>query len=280
VLAGESPYQAVLPLGEYPFNTPFYYPFPAALAALPFSWIHLTLAGALFFGLGAGLLAYALLREEGFRLPLFFSTPFLVAAAVAQWSPLVMAAGLLLPLAWLLACKPNIGIPLFLSRPSKLGGIAMLLFFLISLAVRPLWPVEWLRVVNAPSFHQAPVWVNPAGWLLLLAILRYSTRAGRLLLLLALMPQSLWFYDQLMLWLIPRSRGESWLLTLASWLAYGLWRLQVGWDAPVNAARNPGLIILFFLYFPALAMVLLPDDFLFRAYNRGKRLLKIKEESR
>jgi hypothetical protein len=134
--------------------------------------------------------------------------------------------------------------------------------------------------MSAPSFHQAPVWVHPAGWLLLLAILRSSTKPGRLLLFLALMPQSLWFYDQLMLWLLPRSRGESWLLTISSWLAYGLWRLQVGWDAPVNAARNPGLYILFFLYMPALAMVLFPQDFLLRAYNKGKRLFSVKKESK
>lgn len=260
----------VQPLGNYPFNTPFYYPLTAGLAALPFSWMIPQLAGASFFGFGSALLAYVVLRDGSYRLPLFISTPFLVSAALAQWSPLMLAASFLPAFSWLLACKPNIGIPLFISRPSKVGMVGGAAFLLLSVFVRYNWPAEWLAVIISPSFHQAPVRINPAGWLLLLSLLKIGTPGGRFLFVMALMPQSFWFYDQLVLWVLPRNRYESWLLTLASWLAYGLWRLNFGWGSPVSGATNPGIYILVLLYLPALAMVLLPEDFVVRAYNKVK----------
>jgi predicted membrane protein len=275
LFAGKDPYQVVQPLGDYPFNAPFFYPLTAALAALPFSWMPPELAGAVFFGLGSALLAHAVLQSGSHRLPLFISTPFLVSAALAQWSPLILAAGLLPAFSWLLACKPNTGIPMFISRPTKGKAVAIAGFLLLSLGIRFTWPVEWLAIVNAPSFHQAPIWTNPAGWVLLLSLLRIATAGGRLLFFMALLPQSLWFYDQLVLWALPRNRHEGWLLTVLSWLAYGLWRLNAGWAAPASGENNPGNYILFFIYLPALAMVLLPEDFAVQAYNilKGGRIM-------
>ncbi|MBE0699732.1 MAG: hypothetical protein IH586_22630, partial [Anaerolineaceae bacterium] len=270
LIACEDPYQMVHLLGNYPFDAPFFYPLTAALAALPFAWMLPELAGALFFGLGAGLLAFAVFQSGSHRLPLFLSTPFLVSAALAQWSPLILAAGLLPGLAWLLACKPNIGIPLFFSHPTRGKSVAIAVFLLLSLGINFSWPVEWLAVFNDPSFHQAPIWTNPAGWMLLLSLMRITTAGGRLLFFMALLPQSLWFYDQLVLWALPRNRYESWLLTISSWLAYGLWRLSFGWGTPVSGETNPGSLILFFLYLPSLGMVLLPEDFAFQAYNIRK----------
>ena len=78
--------------------------------------------------------------------------------------------------------------------------------------------------------------------------------AGRLLLAMSLIPQQLFFYDQLPLWLVPRTRKESVLLTASSQLAMVLWWLlrEVG-DSAIRSAY-PYVIAL--LYLPALAILL------------------------
>jgi hypothetical protein len=257
--AGNNPYETVRRLGSYPFNTPFFYPLPAALAALPLAWLPPQLAGAMFFGVSSGLLAYAVTREDGRYLPLFLSAPFLVALALAQWSPLMLAACFLPALGWLLACKPNLGIPVLISRPTWRALVSLAVFGLISLAVRPTWLLDWRTVISGPSFHIAPFLVFPAGWLLLLAAARWREPGGRLLLAMALLPQSMWFYDQLILWALPRSLAQSWLLTISSWLAYLLWWLESDGNQPVSGQTNPGKYIILFIYLPALLMTLFPN---------------------
>jgi hypothetical protein len=270
LLAGVSPYQVIQPIGEYPFNAPFYYPLTAALAAFPFAWLPGVLAGGAFFGVGAGLLAYAILREGCDPLPIFLSAPFLVAVALAQWSPLLLAAYYLSPsLSWLLACKPNLGIPLFFASPSWRRLIPILLFGLASLAVRPTWLFEWQNVFTQPSFHRSPLFVLPWGALLLVSAIRWRRPEGRLLFLMAMFPQSLWFTDQLVLWAIPRTRASSWALTAGSWLAYFLWRMEAGGMPPISGADNPGRYIVLLMYLPALLMVLLPDASLVKKWLPG-----------
>jgi hypothetical protein len=103
------------PSGEYPYQTYFYYPLPAALAALPFAGLPPYPAGALFFGLSSGLLAFAISKDGWRGMHIFLGAPYWVALAVAQWSPLMIAAALLPGMEALLLCKPNIGLPGFIS---------------------------------------------------------------------------------------------------------------------------------------------------------------------
>jgi hypothetical protein len=56
----------------------------------------------------------------------------------------------------------------------------------------------------------------PLGPALLLGLLRWRRREARLLVVLACLPQLLMFYDQLLLWAIPRTAREMLVLTLAS----------------------------------------------------------------
>lgn len=266
---GADPYKTIRPLGLYPFNAPFYYPLTAALAALPFAWFSPVLAGALFFAVGSGLLAYALLKDEQFRMPLFISSPFLVSAAVAQWPPLLLAASLLPSFAWLLACKPNVGIPLFFLRPSWRGAVTITAFLLVSLVVQTDWVAGWLGAIGGPSFHIAPLFSMPLGGLLLFSVMRVSRPGGRLLLLMALMPQSMWFHDQLPLWLLARNRFETWLLTFSSWLAYIFYRLESGWSTPISGQFHPGIYVIGFIYLPALSLVLLPKELTWQSIVSG-----------
>lgn len=258
LLAGENPYHTIQPTGAYPYQAHFYHPLTAALVALPFALLPPIPAGALFFGLSAGLLAYAITQDGWQRLPLFLSAPFGVALAVAQWTPLLAAAALLPGLEWLLACKPNLGAALFLYHPSRRALLGPVVFGLLSLLLLPTWPLDWLYVIARLQGHGLPVLLLPFGPLLLLAGLRWRTPQGRLLLGLSLLPQLLFFYDQLPLWLLPR----TWKLSLAyaglSWLGYFAWRRLGGMGlAGGEVTIQPAQIVMGFIYLPALGYLLL-----------------------
>jgi hypothetical protein len=258
LLQGENPYTVIQPSGEYPFQTYFYYPLPAALVALPFAGLPPYIAGALFFGLSSGLLAFAVSKDGWSGLHIFLGAPYWVALAVAQWSPLLMAATLLPGLEALLACKPNIGLPGLIYRPSWRGLAGILAILGLSLLVLPTWPLDWLQVTRGLEGHLPAALILPFGPLLLLAGLRWRTPTGRLLLSLAVVPQLLFFYDQLLLWLIPASLAQGLALSGLSWVAYFAWRLT-GLDPQTGAIlTQPTQLILALVYLPALGMLLWP----------------------
>jgi hypothetical protein len=94
-LHGLDPY-AVTPSGApYFVNDRFFYPFPSVLVVVPFAPFALPVAGALFFAVSSGLLAFAVSRDGYARLTLFLSFPYVMAASLGQWAPLIMAAVLL-----------------------------------------------------------------------------------------------------------------------------------------------------------------------------------------
>ena len=98
-----------------------------------------------------------------------------------QWSPIIAASAffpLLLPVTM---AKPQIGLPVFLTRLSRRGLLACVAVALLSLAVMPNWPLLWLRQTGNYE-HFIPLLVLP-GPLLLLALLRYRERDAWLLLL-------------------------------------------------------------------------------------------------
>jgi hypothetical protein len=192
-------------------------------------------------------------------MPLFLSAPYFVAAAVAQWSPLLTAAALSPWLEWLLVCKPNIGAALYLYHPTWRGLILMAIFLVMGFAVLPTWLFDWLGVARGLEGHPPPVLILPLGLLLLLAVLRWRQPGARLLLGLSLLPQLLFFYDQLPLWLIPRTFKASLAYSVLSWVAYFTWRMQ-GIDPQTGEILNqPTAYILGLIFLPALAMVLWPE---------------------
>ena len=219
----------------------------------PFAWLPLPLAGAVFMGLSAGLAAWGIARTGAERLPLFLSAPFLMALSLGQWSPLLVAAALIPAVGAIVCAKPNIGLPVFVARPSWQAVLGALLLVAISLAVMPRWPLEWLANVTNRQEKFIPL-LRPGGFLLLAALLGWRRPEGRLLAVMSVVPQALFFYDQLLLGLVPRTLRQSLLLSLwggAVFLAW--WRVVARGD--INYVQQ-AVPYAYSLYFPALAILL------------------------
>jgi hypothetical protein len=132
--------------------------------------------GVVFVGVRA-LLALALSRRAWYPLLLLASGPVVHAVNVGQWSPLVTAGSMLPGLGWLLACKPNIGLSLWLGSPDRATarrlalGVAAALA--VSLLVLPGWP--GLSFLEQPHLSLTP---RPFGSVLLAAV-RWRDPAAR-----------------------------------------------------------------------------------------------------
>src|SRR5215471_16179856 len=232
-----------------PYDSPGQlYPLPALFFGFPFVYLRQEIASGIFFGISSGLMAFALTRDGFHRLLVFLAYPYWAALLAVQWSPLIFASALL---PWLLAAtmaKPQIGIPVFLTHNSRRGLWACIAVGLLSLIVMPGWPLAWFRHFGEYE-RFIPLLVLP-GPLLALAALRYRDRDARLLFLMAVMPQR-WFYDMLILWLIPKSRREILFTVLFSW-APGILR----WYHMPHSYTEVGRWSVVFIYLPMLGVIM------------------------
>ena len=256
-LDGQNPY-AVMdgpPGSAAPYDQPLFYPFTTILLLLPLAWLKTTIATAAFFGLSSAALAYCITRDGLWRIHVFASAPFVFAATLGQFSPLLMLMAFTPWAGFLAAMKPNIGLALFVRRPSVHAVVGSLVFLGVSLLVFPGWPAQWIESLRRSvddATHRAPV-LQMGGFVLLLAAVAWRRAAGRLLLVMSLVPQALLFYDQLPLWLIPRTRGESIFLTATSQLGMVLWYLSL--DATDNVILAAYPYVVPFLFLPALGIL-------------------------
>lgn len=235
---------------ENPYDTPLeQYPLTAALFGLPFLHVSGEIAAGIFWGLSSALLAFGLTRSGYTRLLIFLAYPYWAGILTVQWSPLI-AASAFFP--WLLPAtmaKPQVGLPVFLTRFSRLGFWVCAGVAVASLAVMPNWPMAWWRQAGNYQYF-IPLLVLP-GPLILAALWRYRDRDSLLLVLSALMPQR-WFFDTFTLWLIPQSRREIVWTVFFSW-GTGIWR----WYRIPHTSTEVGRATVLFLYLPMLAVVLL-----------------------
>lgn len=251
LLNGQSPYDVIPAIDPARFTTPFFYPLTAAIVTIPFAPLPYAFAGALFVALSSGLLAFGVAREGAHhRLWLFASASFVVSASSGTWSIASAAAVMLPALGFVLAAKPNLGVATFLLRPSRWHVAGALLLTALSLALRPTWPMEWLRGLGGVQDRVIPIF-TPVGPVLLLALTRWRRREAQLLLGYACVPQAPWFYDQLVLWLIPATALESMHYTVISQVGLVLWLATraVGW-------AHGGWALAALLYLPPLVMIL------------------------
>jgi hypothetical protein len=260
LLAGENPYLAIQPTGgPYPFNDTFNYPIFAALAAIPFTGLDMLTAGAAFFGLGSALMAYGILKHRPQAWPVFLSPSFYISAWAVQWAPWIFAAALLLPVQWLTLVKPNLGIPALLFRTSRRVILILLALVLVSLLAYPQWLPGFLENALGAERYQPPFTVY-FGLLLVLSVLKVRTPEGRVLLSLSMMPQLLYFYDQLLVWLVPKTAKQAALLSGMGWFGYILLQRSCSIVPDPNCVYVfAGPFIIWTIYYPALAMLLWPE---------------------
>jgi hypothetical protein len=236
--------------GQNPYDTSFeQYPLPAALLALPFLRTPPEIAAGLFYGISSTLLAFGLTRENYGRLRVFLAYPYWAGLLVAQWSTIIAASAFFPALLPVTMMKPQVGLPVFLTRLSRRGILACVIVAALSIAVLPQWPLLWLRQTQYYE-HFIPLFVFP-GPLLLFALFRYRDRDAWLLLFSSLLPQR-WFFDSFTLWLIPKSRRELVWTAFFSW-GTGIWR----WYHQPVSFTEVGRASVLFLYLPMLAVVLL-----------------------
>jgi hypothetical protein len=251
LLDGGNPYTDIEFRSTYPYNFLFYYPLPAVITAIPFTIINSPyLAGAIFFGFSSALMAYALLARDHWKfLPVFCSSAFFISASVAQWTPLIFGATLLPALSFLLACKPNLGTAGFFYSPSVKKLLLIGLTLAVSFIVFPSWFGFWFSNLRQSGSHIPPFLVLPLGPLLLTSAFFWRKPAGRLLFAMSIVPLVPWFYDPLLLWLVPGTLLTSFVLSGISWFAYLVWTENL-FHLPVtgifvNLIYIPVLIILF-----------------------------------
>jgi hypothetical protein len=202
--------------------------------------------------------------EHGFPpLLALASTCFANAVYNAQWSPLLAAAFVILPLNLFAVAKPTIGLALFVARPTRWalwGGIALLA---LSFVLQPAWVGAWRAALNDTSlvggggFPYRPPASLPGGLIVLLALLRWRRPEARLLVALACVPQTLLPYEAVYLFLIPRGAFQAGIMLVASYVVSFWW---VSFEyADVDLATFINIYaagIVAFLYSPATIMVL------------------------
>ena len=242
LLAGRDPYAYAFNISAIP------YPLTTALIGIPFSIFSDRFGSAFFFGISSGLLAYGLTKDCYWKLLLFLSPAYWQCLVSIQFVPLILAVPLLPYLLPLTLIKPQVGLPLALqTRWSKTTVWLTLLLLLLTFVIYPSWPFRWKSQIGSYSGF-IPL-LTIFGPLLLLSIYRWHSKRARVFLLLSIFPQQIFFYDQLLLWLLPETRREMLLLNLVSWpaffLAYKFGFLQYG---PIFSV--------IFMYIPMLIMIL------------------------
>lgn len=272
---GVNPYGFVEYHGERIYGgQPQLYPLPTLWLVSLAAWLPAHVAGGIVFGTGTAALTYAITRDGLWRLHFLLSGPYVVALSLGQFVPFVMVAALVPALGFLSLLKPSIGLAALARHMSLRAGLACAIVLAVSVATPPSWFVHWLRGGSASIQHVAPVTLLWGGPLLLLAALRWRAPSGRMLLAMAVVPQSMFFYDLLMLWLIPRTRRESLVLTLTSSVGVVAWITWSAWTGePYYFLAQPFAMLS--CYLPALAILLRqPSEAVLPAWGREWRTIR------
>lgn len=242
-------------------DRPLWYPLPAVLLLLPLTPLPDRIAMTVFMGLSACILAYNLTKHRWGDLLVCASAPFFWACLYGQWGPLALVAALSTTAAPLSLCKPSLGLASFAYHPTKRGAILIGIVMLLSLIVAPTWPWD-LQANLTQAFHLPPIWYPYGGLILLAAGAFWRQPAGRLLFVMACVPQNYWFYDQVALGLVPPTTRQRLVWVLCSWGAVAGYISTGGrisaWDWTMWG-----------LYFPALGFLVGP--WLYQYYHKRRQ---------
>jgi hypothetical protein len=250
--------------GENPYSTGSYYPLPAFITAVPFTYFASDVATALFSGITSAILAWVVTRTSYERLPIFLSASFAHGAVQGQSSMLLAAAVFAPSLSAVGAIKPNIGLAILAYRPTWRAALAMLAFAAVGLLIMPDWPKHWLATFGGTptagtAIHSSPL-KSPGGIIALLALLRWRRPEARLLATMAVVPQSPFVYEVLPLFAVAKTRFQCYALVIGTDLALAYYALAPKKDM-VAFFHNNGIAVFVCVYLPALILVLKgPND--------------------
>ncbi|MEO8193385.1 MAG: hypothetical protein ABI681_06010 [Gemmatimonadales bacterium] len=254
---GQNPYDLIGPGMQIQSRWPALYPATAYVLALPFTLIGEKWASVLFVGVSSFLLVFGATRDSWHRLPMFASVPFLTGIILGQLSVIITAV-LFLPWLAVISCaKPQIALPMIITSKQRIliaavGGAVVLG---ISLIMLPGWPQQWLGFVRHTPQFRPPI-VNFGGFLILLILLRWRRPETWIIATMAVMPQSWYPYNWIVLLAVPNTYREAMLLTIISsagglageYAVYGMPRLAM-WQVG-------GAFSVAFAYLPATLMIL------------------------
>ncbi|HUQ18634.1 MAG TPA: hypothetical protein VM099_03385 [Gemmatimonadaceae bacterium] len=239
------------------------YPATAMAAVLPLGLLPELVATLIFVWISTALLTYVLTRSGWQRIWILPSAAFIIAARTAQWSPLYSAALLMPGLGWMLAAKPTLGLAVAAAVPSRRllinALVGTIVLVVVSLALLPQWPYEWLHSVKPGEFTPVIMW--PGGFVALLALLRWRMPEARLLIAMACVPVTPAWYETLPLLLIGKTKRECQLLSLVSSLGYIVQGAFLTNEGFVELPYTRPLIVAF-CYLPPLIVVLRRRDFM------------------
>jgi hypothetical protein len=262
LLRGINPYPLVGPGLEYDWPWLLLYPATAMVTAIPLAPLTRLAAILIFVFASCALLAFALTKDGWYRMPLFLCAPFIVAAGAAQWSPLFTAAIGIPALAIFFAAKPPLGLALALSgdRSTRIYAVGGgLVLTAISLAMFPGWPAEWMRVLQQ-SEHIKPPALRLGGFVVLLALIKWRRADARLIVAMALVPQTAAWYEALPLFLVCATRQQTMILGMLSSIGYIISYAMLAPNDPsfdeVRYNDQVGALMIALVYLPAVIMVL------------------------
>jgi len=277
LLQGQNPYVSIGPHKLVDLPSVPYYPAPAFVAVIPFTWLPVHWASTVFIFLSAALLAYGCTRESWHLLPAFPSIAFLTAAQLGQWA-ILFAAALFFPvIAALSVAKPQNALPVIASaRTSRtivwalIGGAILLA---ASFALEPAWVTEWLHLVR-DSHDFSPPLFQYVGILAAAVLIRWRRPEAWLVFVAACLPQTWYPYNGLLLLFVAQTYREACVLSLvstAAWLAAALLSDGPARSPQVRSALEAALV--FGGYLPAAIAVIRrpnrgPSPFFLKRFNR------------
>lgn len=258
VLHGSDPYAAARLAYSYP--RPMLYPLPAAILAAPFTILPEAAAPAAFTFVGFGLLAFGLTRRGYWPLIALASIPAVEAAQLGQWSPFFAAISLFPALSFFAVVKPTTAGAIaaaYLPRTINFGAIAVAITAIICATIAaPNWLTRWFDAVSSAAYYR-PMILRPAGFVLLLVLVKWRRPEARMLALLACAPLSGMAYDALVLCVVPNSRREATVLAMSSLLAAPFRMVAQDEGARFAVATDHNALpYLVCLYLPALVLIL------------------------
>jgi hypothetical protein len=223
LLDGRNPYELIGPGRQFEWPWQFYYPLPAAVMFMPLAVLPVECARFFMSAASSGLLAYFLVRQDVRWLVVFLSRAYMLNMWYSQWGMLLTCALFVPVLGAFFPAKPQIGAAMAAGlrdwRSARIAVIAALVPTLISFILQPAWVASWLATLPSGT-HLRPVISFPGAFVLLLAVLRWRRWEGRLLTVLAIVPQTVTVAGAAALLLTAKSFRALLVFSMLTYLPY------------------------------------------------------------